>query len=75
MSQSILLIKYVIYRKLYIPCETQDGNTLRKMKAKNEGWNSVGMYSYHTQENILNTTYHQKTNVLIWLCMKYSTNL
>ena len=30
----------------------------------------MGMYSYHSQENILNTKYYQKTNVLIRLCMK-----
>ena len=75
MSRSTLPIKYVVYRKFYIPRETQDGNILRKMKAANEGANSMGMYSYHSQENILNTKYHQKTNVLIPSCMKYSTNL
>ena len=75
MSWSILLIKYVIYSIFYIPHGTQDGNILRKMKAANEGVNSKGMYSYHSQENILSTKYHEKTNVLIWLCMKYSTNL
>ena len=82
MSQSILPIKYVVYRTFCLPHKTQDGNILRKMKAANlricfiyEGENFMGMYSYHSQENILNTKYHQKTNVLIRLCMKYSTNL
>ena len=45
------------------------------MKAANEGGNSVGLYSYHSQEKILDTKYHEKTNVLIRLRMKYSKNL
>ena len=68
-------IKYVVYRKFYIPRETQDGNILRKRKTANEGANSMGMYSDPSQENTLNIKYHQKTNILIRLCMKYSTNL
>ena len=74
MSQSILPIKDAVYHKSYIPHEMQNGNIPRKMKAANKGANSMGMYSYHSQENILNTKYHPKT-VLIQLCMKYSTNL
>ena len=54
MNKSILVIKYDVYRKFYISCEMQDGNILRKMKAANEGANSMRMYSYHSQENILN---------------------
>ena len=58
MSQRILPIKYVIYCIFYIPGEMQDGSILRKMKAANERVNSMGMCSYHSQENILNTKYH-----------------
>ena len=48
MSWGILPIKYVIYCKFYILCETQGSNILRKMKAANEGANSMGMYSDHS---------------------------
>ena len=44
MSRSILPIKYVVYRKFYIPREMQDRNILRKMKAAIEGANSTGMF-------------------------------